>query len=172
MRRYGVVYRESLYESPKSFLESVHREDRERLLRAIEEHQERQWSCEYRIVRPDGTIRWIHDRGYPILDERGNLRLRTGVSTDITERKKAEKDLLESRERLQIVLDTIPAAVFWKDSDSVYVGANRAWLVAAGLTSSQEVVGKTDYDLPWEKESGGFLSGARQEGYRIGYSRI
>ena len=92
--------RESLYKSPQSFMESVHPEDRERLLREIKENRERQWTCEYRIVLPNGTIRWIHDRGYPILDESGNIRLRTGVATDITDRKAAEKEREALRNQL------------------------------------------------------------------------
>ena len=56
----------------------------------IEGHQKEAWTCEYRIVRPDGSIRWIYDRGYPILDLNGDLSLRAGVSTDITDRKKSE----------------------------------------------------------------------------------
>ena len=57
----------------------------------------------------------------------------------------------ETRYMLQTVLDTIPAAVFWKDRDFCYLGGNRTWLDAIGIKSSEEVVGKSDYDLPWEK---------------------
>jgi len=65
---------------------------------------------------------------------------------------KSEKALRDSRNMLQTVLDTIPTAVFWKDRNSIYLGGNRTWLKAAGLKSFESVVGKSDYDLPWEKE--------------------
>ncbi|NQV17478.1 MAG: PAS domain S-box protein, partial [Armatimonadetes bacterium] len=68
-----------------------------------------------------------------------------------TERKRAEEMLLDSWYMLQTVLDSIPAAVFWKDRDLIYLGGNRTWLEAVGLKSSEEVVGKSDYDLPWKK---------------------
>ena len=59
---------------------------------------------------------------------------------------------LQEREKfLQTVLDTFPLAVFWKDQDSVYLGCNRHFLRYTGLTSVTEVIGKTDYDLPWGK---------------------
>ena len=98
---------ESLYESPKSFMESVHQEDREQLVKAIEDHVNSQWACEYRIVRPDGSIRWIHDRGYPILNENGDLVLRTGVASDITERKEAEDLLKVSEERSRFLASVV-----------------------------------------------------------------
>jgi PAS domain S-box-containing protein len=76
----------------------------------------------------------------------------TVIIRDITERKRADEALRGSRAMLQTVLDSIPSAVFWKDRNSVVLGGNRAWLRAAGFNSSEEVVGKTDYDLPWDKK--------------------
>ncbi|MBW1783785.1 MAG: PAS domain S-box protein [Deltaproteobacteria bacterium] len=66
-------------------------------------------------------------------------------------RKQVEKALRDSRNMLQTVLDSIPSAVFWKNRDLIYLGGNRTWLAATELKSSEEVVGKSDYDLPWEK---------------------
>ena len=105
---------------------------------------------EYR--KKDGTVFPVELRTFLVRDKAGHPNAMWAIVRDITERKRAERNLSESRKRLQIVLDTIPAAAFWKDRDSVYVGANRAWLDAAGLNSSQEVVGKSDYDLPWGKD--------------------
>jgi PAS domain S-box-containing protein len=73
------------------------------------------------------------------------------IARDITKRKRAEEALRDSRRMLQTVLDSIPSTVFWKDRDSIYLGANRALLEAAGLESSEEIAGKSDYDLPWGK---------------------
>ena len=78
--------------------------------------------------------------------------VRTAVVRDISDLKQAESSLRDSRNMLQIVLDSIPSAVFWKDRDSIYLGGNRTWLEAVGLKSSEDVVGKSDYDFPWEKE--------------------
>ncbi|MEM8807197.1 MAG: PAS domain S-box protein [Cyanobacteria bacterium P01_G01_bin.38] len=57
---------------------------------------------------------------------------------------------LQEREQfLQTVLDTFPLSVFWKDRNLVYQGCNRNFLRDAGLTSIKDMIGKTDYDLPW-----------------------
>ncbi len=53
----------------------------------------------------------------------------------------------------QSVLDTIPVRVFWKDLDSVYLGANQLFAQDAGCDSPQELVGKTDHDLAWQDEA-------------------
>ena len=72
-----------------------------------------------------------------------------GIFRDITERKKVEIELLESQRFLQLVLDSFPLFVFWKDRQSVYLGCNQNFAVSAGLNSSSEIVGKTDYNTPW-----------------------
>ncbi|MEJ2140821.1 MAG: ATP-binding protein [Gammaproteobacteria bacterium] len=68
---------------------------------------------------------------------------------EIHQRKSIEVKLKESKDVLQSVLDNIPQFVFWKDSDSRYLGCNRNFLEATGLDNLSELIGKTDYDMPW-----------------------
>src|SRR5690606_17116954 len=72
-----------------------------------------------------------------------------GIAKNITARKLAEQDLHRERQTLQLVLHTIPQMVFWKTVDGVYQGANRRMLEFAGLQTVDEIVGKTDRDMPW-----------------------
>jgi PAS domain S-box-containing protein len=74
------------------------------------------------------------------------------LQQDIMLREKAEGHFRESQQMLQLVLDNIPQLVFWKDCDSVYLGCNRNFAGAAGVESPEDLIGKTDYDLPWTKE--------------------
>ncbi|HEY9648742.1 MAG TPA: PAS domain-containing protein [Chroococcidiopsis sp.] len=53
---------------------------------------------------------------------------------------------------LQLVLDNIPQYIFWKDRDSTYQGCNRRWAEMAGIGEPENVIGLTDYDLPWTTE--------------------
>lgn len=79
-------------------LERVHPADRARWTGAIEQaiHEKSDYDVEFRIVLPDGEIKWIHTLGHPILDAAGALTQFVGTSTDITERKQAEEALRRS----------------------------------------------------------------------------
>ena len=79
------------------------------------------------------------------------------VVEDITERKRAEEALSSSQQMLQMVMDNIPQAVFWKDRNSVLIGCNKVLAVAAGLGKPEDIRGKTDYDLPWSREQADFF---------------
>lgn len=94
--------RKGLYESRWSCVESIHPEDRARFLAStINLARTAPYSLEYRIVKPDGAIRWIHHRGFPVRDERGNLSVIAVLATDITERKQAENALATSEKELR-----------------------------------------------------------------------
>jgi diguanylate cyclase (GGDEF)-like protein/PAS domain S-box-containing protein len=86
--------------------------------------------------------------------ERRALALR---ASEETARALAEA-LRESRHMLLLVLDNIPQLVFWKNRDSVYLGCNANFAAAAGVGRPDEIVGKTDFDLPWKA--------TEAEGYR------
>ncbi len=52
---------------------------------------------------------------------------------------------------LQLIIDTIPQAVFWKDRESVYVWCNRNFAIDSGVGTPENIIGKTDFELPWTK---------------------
>ncbi|MBI5832394.1 MAG: PAS domain S-box protein [Armatimonadetes bacterium] len=71
------------------------------------------------------------------------------IFVDVTERRRAEDALRESQAMLNLVLDTVPQSVFWKDPVGRYLGCNQVFARAAGFASPAEVVGRTDDDMPW-----------------------
>jgi PAS domain S-box-containing protein len=88
----------SRYERPDSFLDLVHPHDRDRVKAALQRQARgADTSEEYRIVRPDGTVRWIWDRGFPIADAAGNIYRVAGLAEDITDRKQAEVELKQAK---------------------------------------------------------------------------
>ena len=79
---------ESLYETPKSFIEAIHPEDRERVVAAFALQVQGAYDETYRVVRPDGSTRRVRDRAFPICDERGAPYRIVGFVEDITERQR------------------------------------------------------------------------------------
>ncbi|XOB61152.1 ATP-binding protein [Campylobacterota bacterium DY0563] len=60
-------------------------------------------------------------------------------------------EIKESKKLIQNIIDSVPAAIFWKDTNNRYMGVNKYILNNAGLNSPSEMIGKTDYDMPWAK---------------------
>ena len=84
---------QSLYQQPESFLDTVHPEDKEGLRESLENKGQREVEQVYRIVRPDGSIRWIKDRSFPIYDDSGETLRVVGIAADITDLKLGEEKL-------------------------------------------------------------------------------
>jgi len=78
------------------------------------------------------------------------------IIRDISDRKINEIKLKESQQFLQIVLDTFPQSVFWKDRESVYLGCNQNFAHDANLSTPSQIIGKIDYDLPWGRTEADF----------------
>jgi len=97
--------KKSLYEDPKSFADSIFDADKPVVFAEFEKGLKTGYSSiEYRIVRPDGTLRWVRSRTFPIINENGEVYRQAGTAVDITEYKLIEeklnqnlKDLLESQ---------------------------------------------------------------------------
>ena len=85
--------RQSLYEQRESFLDTIHPEDRPRIIAAFEKLIPEDYDEEYRILRPDGGQRWIRDRAFPVRNEHGQIYRIVGIAEDITQRKQTEERL-------------------------------------------------------------------------------
>lgn len=70
------------------------------------------------------------------------------------ERLNSEQALQESQKMLQLVLNSIPVSVFWKDRDLVYLGCNKHFAEGAGLESPEQIIGKSDFELGWSEQAG------------------
>jgi PAS domain S-box-containing protein len=104
---------ESLYASPQSWLEAIHPEDRARVLEAATHKQAvGTYDEQYRILRPDGVIRWICDRAFPIRDSSEIVYRIVGFAEDITDQKRIQESLRASEERLELVI-TGSSDGFW-----------------------------------------------------------
>jgi PAS domain S-box-containing protein len=79
------------------------------------------------------------------------------ISRDVTERKKMLENMHKQQELLSNIMSNIPHFVFWKDTESVYLGCNENFARVAGVGMPENIIGKTDYDLAWKKEESDFF---------------
>ncbi len=86
---------QDLYNHPEYWLDDIHQDDRERIMIAFTEKatQANDYTEEYRIVRPDGQIRWVRDHGFPVYDQAGKHNAIAGTVMDITGQKEIEGSL-------------------------------------------------------------------------------
>lgn len=97
--------REELYENPLAFVDGVHPDDQQRVREALERQREDPDSYDeiYRVKRPDGEIRWIHDRAFSVSQPAIDDRI-VGIARDITERRRQEEELREAKILLEAAI--------------------------------------------------------------------
>lgn len=131
----------------EGFIESIHPEDKQIVIdsvnASVEEGEE--YDVEHRIVWPDGTIRWISEKGDVLCDESGKAFRMLGIVQDITKRKKAEialahardtlaqrvevatRDLREEKQRIETVVETIPDGIVVIDREGKIYLVNKVF---------------------------------------------
>lgn len=117
--------RESLYASPRSWLEAIHPDDLPKVLEsALTKQVDGDYDEVYRIVRPDGEIRWIQDQAFPIRDESGTVYRIAGIAADITAHKQAQEALRSAYDKIETILASLPGAILIVDESRQVVYAN------------------------------------------------
>lgn len=125
----------ALYDNPNLWQELVHSDDRDRCDRAFQQaiaghHCDR----EYRIVKPDGDVRWLRTKTFPVCDRAGKLCRIVGVARDITEYKQVDESLRASERKYHQILDSIADMVFVKEPGSRLIWGNKAFRDYYGMT--------------------------------------
>jgi two-component system cell cycle sensor histidine kinase/response regulator CckA len=152
LRIFGIV-RENFGGNVAAFLALVHPEDRDELRarqsRALASHGIVE--MEYRIVRPDGVVRRIHDRGQVTQHENGKAVQSTGMVMDITERKQAEEALRASEDRWRAMFENSAVGIALADARGTFTLTNRAYQKMVGYTDD-ELRSMTFLDLTHEED--------------------
>jgi two-component system, cell cycle sensor histidine kinase and response regulator CckA len=139
--------RERVLNVLEPFLEHIHPDDREKVLAGRDQMLRGQpINHEYRIVLPDGSIKYIWDRSSVVMDESGHVRQIVGVGRDVTEWRRAEEETKQSREYLNRIINSIGDPIFVKDRNHRYVIANDSFCEAVGRPR-EEILGKTAYEV-------------------------
>jgi two-component system cell cycle sensor histidine kinase/response regulator CckA len=149
-RIYGYS-REILEKKQSSFFDYVHPDDRRKAIDAIDRMKSGQpLDNEFRIIRPDGSVRFIWDRSFPIKDEKGGIKRFIGITQDVTTWRQSEETLKESMDYLDKIINCISDPVFVKDYQYRLVLVNEAMSMFTGIPR-EGLLGKTGFDLVSEK---------------------
>jgi two-component system, cell cycle sensor histidine kinase and response regulator CckA len=134
---------QSLYDNPRSFLEPVPADDRKRLLEYMGRIQrgEQPGKLEYRLIQPNGNVRWVLEHAAPIRNELGEVVRIGGVVLDITESRGAQMALEESSERFQKLAQASFDAMHIAQ-DGILQEVNPGFLKMFGYEREEEVIGR------------------------------
>ncbi|HEY9599558.1 MAG TPA: PAS domain S-box protein, partial [Cyanophyceae cyanobacterium] len=157
---YSQRWREMLgyaeHEVPKNtqdWMSLVHPDDIERVLQARQEHLDGKtphYSAEYRVRCKNGTYKWILSRAQALWDEDGKPLRLVGSQTDISDRKRVEESLWESKEQLQAILDNSPTIIYLCDPCNRLLLVNRQFENLFNITREQ-IIGKCICEI-WPQE--------------------
>ncbi len=106
-------------------------------------------SFEFRHRRKDGSYFWVASKVAATTNTSGQIIGFQGILRDISERKAIEEELQQNKQLLELVMDALPQNTFWKNRKSVYLGCNKRYAQLCGLSHPDQIIGKTDYDLPY-----------------------
>lgn len=101
------------------------------------------------IINSDGLSIVLRSEKRQLIDKHGKIIGVLGVSVDITAQKEAERLKIDT----DVIVQSSPGYIYWKNLDSVYIGCNQNFADVCGLASPSDIIGKTDYDLPWGLEN-------------------
>ncbi len=138
---------ESLYQDSNSWLETIHPDDLPRINSAVPQNfDEKDLGCEYRIVRPNGAIRWIFSQFNVLRDEAGNPDRFIGFGEDITSRKDLELALTASEQKLNDILNNSIAAIV-----RIVLFSNQEWDINYLSAGCEVVFGYTPQEFLEDK---------------------
>jgi PAS domain S-box-containing protein len=128
-----------LYEHPRTFIDAVHPEDKARVIEAFIRQREQQvwFNEEFRVCRPDGTVRWIWSRAFPVYDAHGAVYRIAGIAEDVTSQKQAEFALRQSEETSRLLIEHAPVGIALVGRDYKFSGVNQALCAMLGYAAQE-----------------------------------
>jgi PAS domain S-box-containing protein len=140
---------EHIYKNPNLFFDVVHPEFRSEVTKFLSANRykmDSKMDSQYKILRPDGGVRWLWSRSYPVYNKAGEVYRGLIVATDITAQKDLEVNLRQTKAQQLAILDNIPYFAWLKDKEGRYVSVNKPFAKFFNM-EPEEITGKTDYDI-------------------------
>ena len=130
--------RVSLQKNPMSWLQAIHAEDQTRVYDALEKQAWGEYDEVYRVIRPDRSICWVHDRAFPVRDQTGTVYRVVGIAEDITGQKKVEEQLRAATVLLSSLIDHLQSGILVEDEERRITHVNQAFNGLFNIPVSEE----------------------------------
>lgn len=161
-----------------AYLARIHPEDLGRFQETIRQAitEKRDHTVEYRILQPNGAVRWVSSRGTVLVNDEGKAIRKVGALTDITEQKRAEEALRLSEERFRIALKNSPIVVFNHDLDLRYTWlynnpTSQDLIQPVDFDANQALLGKRDSEIMAVPEEAAILESLKRQVLESGQGR-
>ena len=130
------------------FWSRVHPDDRQSLEKLVDQAilGKHDFEQEFRLLLPDGTIKYVSGIGRPVIDDAGNVIAFTGTTMDITPRKRAEEELRRQKAHFEKLFELAPEAIVLRDFENRILRVNREFTNLYGFTP-EEAIGRSVSDL-------------------------
>ena len=149
---------QALYENPAAWIDAIHEDERERIRTAFGRVlQGNLMDMEYRVVRPDGSIRYIHAQAFPVLNTEGKTARIVGLAQDVTKSKWDEIARREAEEKIHLLLESTAEAIYGINLDGDCTFCNSACVRMLGYESAAELLGKNMHDVMHHSHADGTL---------------
>ncbi len=135
------IQSDTYYGHIEDFRRRIYPEDQELVWKAVADARQNRepFIAEFRVLHPDGTVRWITERGQFYYGANGDAVRMLGMAVDITERKQAEQALREGEERFRLVANTAPVMIWMSGTDKLCTYFNQPWLEFTGRPLEAEL---------------------------------
>lgn len=100
-----------------------------------------------------GEVKLLEELAADLAYGIASYRARVHLAQTVNDLREAEQSLRTSQQMLQMVFNSIPVSVFWKDREAIYLGCNQHFAEDVNLNSPQDIIGKTDFDLSWSQRA-------------------
>ena len=141
------------YKHVLGYLTSEGRKKARKAMNEVLSGQKRNYEGVFQLIKKNGSTGYVQVISQATFNQNGLPVHLVGSMLDITKQYRLEERIQNESMLLKGIINAVPVRIFWKDTELRYLGSNSLFSQDVGLQDAKEIVGRTDYDLPWRSEA-------------------